>query len=398
MQQDVFVSGYGIISALGFNSHENAEALRAERSGIGHPKYLKTNHHDTVLGEVKASSRELAEMANLPFRETTSRTIFLGILAAREAIVMAGLTTNELNQAGLINGTTVGGMDISEKAYRKVLAGEKVDLKRMLYGHDCGHSTQQMAKLLAINGYSSTISTACSSSANTIMQGARLIKSGQLKLAIAGGTDALSLFTLNGFNSLKILDSEWCQPFDKHRRGLNLGEGSAYLVLESEASLKERGARPIAKLSGYGNSNDAHHQTASSPEGRGATMAMEKTIAVSGVQKSMIDYVNAHGTGTENNDLSESIALANVFGGQIPAYSSTKAYTGHTLAAAGVIEAVISVLSISRKQIYPSLNIKELMKAAACPVQVLTERSIDHVLSNSFGFGGNCTSLLFSRS
>lgn len=396
MATRVFVSGVGVVSALGFDAGENGDALLQERSGIRYPNHLITRHKDFYLGEVKASNPELSDRAGIRYKAGTSRTILLGIIAAREAIANAELEPNIAEKSGFINGTSVGGMDISERLFKSVVKGESVSFKDAFYGHDCGHSTQWIAQFLKLKGYTSTISTACSSSANAIMQAGRMVRAGKLNTVVAGGTDALSLFTLNGFNSLKILDPNWCKPFDKERKGLNLGEGAAFLVLESEASLTKRKAKPLAELVGFGNANDAFHQTASSPEGNGAYKAMAKAFEIAGISPDAIDYVNAHGTGTDNNDQSESLALQRIFQNQIPAYSSTKAYTGHTLAAAGAIEAVFSLMSIQEQKLFPSLNISQPMDVIGPPVRGVQPGKVRNVLSNSFGFGGNCTSLIFS--
>jgi len=217
-------------------------------------------------------------------------------------------------------------------------------------------------------------------------------------IVIAGGSDALCRFTVNGFNSLMILSDQPCKPFDRDRTGLNLGEAAGYFVLESEASVLRRGIKPLAELSGYGNACDAYHQTASSPNGEGAYLAMNQAIKSSGYKPEDIDYINAHGTGTLNNDLSESIALKRIFNEEVPPLSSTKSFTGHTLAAAGGIEAVLAVLSIQNGWVYPNLNFSnKIEETGLVPVtQLLSNKKVNHILSNSFGFGGNNSSLLIS--
>lgn len=394
MSKKVLVSGFGIISAIGNNANENLLSLQKRNSGISSPQHLTTNHKEIMVGEVNASNEALRSFANA--QHIDSRTALLGLIAVKEAIKHAGLSGESLAASALLNGTSVGGMDISEKAYADVLHGNTIDYVKNFNGHDCGHSTQVIAKSAGIKGYLGTISTACSSSANTIMHGTRLIKSGFSDCVIAGGTDALSIFTLNGFNALKILDEDWCKPFDVNRKGLNLGEGAAFLVLESEDHLKNRGAKPLAEISGYGNANDAYHQTASSPEGKGAYQAMVDAFKIASINPEDIDYVNAHGTGTGNNDQSESLALSKVFK-KSPPYSSTKAFTGHTLGAAGAIEAVFSVLAIQNASMWPSLNISEPMEIIGTPLMEGRSADVNHVLSNSFGFGGNCSSLIFSK-
>ena len=265
--------------------------------------------------------------------------------------------------------------------------------------HDNGRTTERVAKELGITGYIGTISTACSSGANAIMHGARLIEGGKLDRVIVGGSDPLAQYNIKGFSSLNIYDEEQCKPFDDSRKGLNLGEGAGFLILENEHSLSITGNTPLCLLSGWNNSTDAFHQTASSADGKGATLAMNRALSKAQISAEKISYINVHGTGTGNNDLSESMALINVFGDNLPAFSSTKGFTGHTLAAAGAIEAIFCTLSILSDAILPNLNFSTAMKETGLvPETALrTDVNVEHVLSNSFGFGGNCTSLIFSK-
>lgn len=391
----VYITGYGLITALGIGVEAHLTALEQARTGITLPQFLNTVHKsDLVTGEVKYSNQALAERAGV--KASISRTAILGLVAAQEAIEASGLDKPRLKQAAFINGTSVGGMDISEQHYEALVNNAAFDYATAFSGHDCGAGTAIIADHFGIKGQLSTISTACSSSANTIMQAGRLIRAGRFETIIAGGTDALSLFTLNGFNALKILDPQLCKPFDHNRAGLNLGEGAAYLVLESEAQVEKRKAQVLGELVGYGNANDAYHQTASSPEGKGATLAMKKAMEMA--RDRIIDYVNAHGTGTANNDHSESTALKLIFGDKVPDYSSTKAFTGHTLGAAGAIEAVFSLLAIRYNLKLPNLNHQNDMKVLnKKPLTELKKEPVNCVLSNSFGFGGNCTSLIFAQ-
>jgi 3-oxoacyl-[acyl-carrier-protein] synthase-1 len=285
-------------------------------------------------------------------------------------------------------------MDKTEINFRKYHLGKPYN--NFILTHDCGDSTEKIAARLGFRDMVSTISTACSSSANSVMFGARLIRHGLLDRVVAGGTDALSKFTLNGFNTLMILDKHHCRPFDKSRAGLNLGEGAAFLVLESEESLG--GRKPICALTGYANANDAFHQTASSPDGFGPFLSMTAALKSAGLQPSDIDYINAHGTGTDNNDLTEGIAIERIFGEHVPPVSSTKPFTGHTLGAAGAVEAVISALSIAHGTIFPNLNFRDKIEELHFePVtRTLNGRSLRNVLSNSFGFGGNDSTLILS--
>lgn len=220
-----------------------------------------------------------------------------------------------------------------------------------------------------------------------------------LDIVVAGGTDALTKFTLNGFNTLMILDNQYCQPFDENRRGLNLGEGAGYLVLVSEKIAASLPNKPDVVLSGYCNANDAYHQTASSPDGTGSYLAMSGALKMSGLQPSDIDYVNLHGTGTQNNDIAEGTAIKRLFEPTFPKMSSTKTFTGHTLGASGGIEAVYAVMALKHGYVYPNLRLQTPMKDLPFNVETVFQKNISlkHVLSNSFGFGGNCSSLIFSR-
>ncbi|MBS1646977.1 MAG: beta-ketoacyl-[acyl-carrier-protein] synthase family protein [Bacteroidetes bacterium] len=391
----VFVTGIGIVSAIGKNANETLSSLKELRTGIGAIKQLHTVHKSTmVAGEVKLSNEELT-----CFLKTKSydRTTLLSLMAAQEALQQANIKTNSGHKTGFVSASSVGGMCRSEKEYQNFIEGKPYT--RFIDTHYTGVHAQEVAKHFGITDYVTTISTACSSSANAIMLGARLIKNKILDRVVVGGADALCCFTLNGFNSLMILDKEWCKPFDHNRRGLNLGEGAAYLVLESEEVVMQENKKTLAVISGYGNANDAYHQTASSPQGVGATRAMQQALVSAKLQPKDIRYINAHGTGTANNDLSEATAIKNVFGESIPKFSSTKSYTGHTLAAAASIEAVVSILSMKEKSIFPNLNcIEPMQETNLFPETTLQHnQELTHVLSNSFGFGGNCSSLIFSK-
>lgn len=398
MSKGIGITGMGIVSAIGLSVAENLFSLGKSQSGISRLDNFATRHRDHVLvGEIKLSNSELEDQIGLQKGHSVTRTGMLGILAAREAVGQARLQIGDSSiRTGLISATSVGGMDITEKYFYTY--AEKPELQHYILSHDAGVSTQQIADDLGLKGLVTTVSTACSSAANAIMLGARLIKSGRLDRVIVGGTDALSKFTLNGFNTLMILSDTYCKPFDQHRKGLNLGEAAAYLVLES-AELIAREQKPVlAYLSGYGNANDAFHQTASSENGEGAFLAMQKAFSVSGIATEQVDYINVHGTATPNNDLSEGRALLRAFGSDVPMFSSTKAFTGHTLAAAAAIEAVYSILAIQEGVVFPSLNFETPMEEFdLIPQSTLLRKDINYVLSNSFGFGGNCSTLIFGR-
>ena len=398
MSKGIAITGMGIISAIGNNVAENYDALINQRKGITRVDNVETIQRDEIMvGEVKFTNNELIAQLNLPPENNYSRTAMLGVIAAKEAIANAGITNIKKYKTGIVSGTSVGGMDMTEKYYYEYLTEKEP--QKYIESHHAGDSTQKIAEQLGIEqSLVTTISTACSSAANAIMLGARLIKSGKLDRVVVGGADCLSKFTINGFKTLMILSDTFNTPFDENRKGLNLGEAAAFLVLESDTVVKAENKKVLAYVKGYGNANDAFHQTASSDNGDGATLAMEKALNVADLKPTEIDYINAHGTATGNNDLSEGRAILRIFGEEMPEFSSTKAYTGHTLAAAGAIEAVYSVLALQNNIIFPNLNFKTPMKEfSMIPQTELKKKELNTVLSNSLGFGGNCSTVIFSK-
>lgn len=389
---NIFVTGIGQISSIGNNVEEAMQTLSAEKTGIA--KGRNPFSERFMVGEIALSNNELSQ--RIGRTQPCSRTALLGMVAAKEAF--SGQHLQHDVRTGLISGTSVGGMDLSEQLYKAHIKGEAEDIQ--LYAHHpSGTTTQQIAEELGITEYFNTISTACSSAANAMMLGARMLQSGQLDRVLVGGTDALSQFTIAGFRSLMIFDESWCKPFDENRKGLNLGEGAGFLVLETEDSLSKTKNKKLAQLSGWSNASDAYHQTASSPEAIGATKSMKEALAVAKLDAREISYINAHGTATPNNDQSESVGIKNVFGEHIPPFSSTKAYTGHTLAASGGIEAVFSVLALQKGILLPNLNFNTpIAETGLVPVQQFSSgNQLQHVLSNSFGFGGNNSTIILSK-
>lgn len=398
MDKGIAITGMGIISAIGNNVAENYQALMEGKSGIGRISHIETVHKNEIMvGEVPSDNEKLEIELGLDSDNNYPRTALLGAIAAKQAVADANITDIAKYRTGLISATSVGGMDHTEQYYYEYLENEIH--RKYIESHHAGDSTQKIAEQLGIKqSLVTTISTACSSAANAIMFGARLIKTGRLDRVIVGGADCLSKFTINGFKTLMILSDTYNSPFDDNRKGLNLGEAAAFLVLESDAVVKKENKKVLAYLKGYGNANDAYHQTASSENGDGATLAMEKALENANLNPNDIDYINAHGTATGNNDLSEGRAIQRVFGKAVPDFSSTKAFTGHTLAAAGAIEAVYSVLSLQNNVIFPNLNFKTPMKEFdLVPVTSPKRKELSTVLSNSLGFGGNCSSLIFSK-
>jgi len=398
MGTSVYVAHVGIISPIGNNLAENLQAFEEHRSGVDRAQFLKTRHDaEFPLAEVKFTNEELANKYDLDIG--LSRTILLSYAAAAEAL--APFDRKQINEfrTGFISASTVGGMDKTESFFEEYINdSQSGDLKLVMH-HDCGKPTDYVCNKLGLKGFVTTISTACSSSANAIMLGARMIKSGQLDIVVAGGVDALTRFTLNGFNTLMIVDREQSRPLDQTRVGLNLGEGAAYVVLMSEHAAKVFAPNILCKISGYCNTNDSFHQTALSDDGKGPFLAMQGALQMSGLLPSDISYINMHGTGTQNNDQAEGKAVEKIFHPNYPKLSSTKSFTGHTLGASGAIEAVFSSMAINKGLIFPNFTFNQPIDGLHIKPETTFQKnvSVNHVLSNSFGFGGNCTSLIFSK-
>ena len=353
MRKPIVITGCGMIAA----------------SKISKIKHLDFEDFPYPVGEVDMTNQQLKTHLDIPSATEIGRTTLLGIYALQQAIVNAGITSKTPGKKILISGTTAGEMDLTEKYWHDI--NNHADI---LLRHDCGSCTENIAQHFGFIDECTTISTACSSGANAILEGAELLESGEADIVFAGGAEALTKFHLSGFASLMILDREVCRPFAPDRAGLNLGEGAAYLAMETEEQAKARGAKILCYFAGGGNACDAYHQTASSPEGEGAYLAMTQALADANISATDIQYVNAHGTGTINNDQSEMAALHRIFGDNLPKVESTKSITGHTTSAAGAIEAAIC---IQKMQDNPDWK---------------------YVMDNSFGFGGNDTSIIFSSS
>ncbi len=395
MAAPVFIAGVGIVSAIGNNVAEHVVALISAKAGIAAMQHLQSIHQATLpVAEVKLSNGALAQITGLS--PHTSRTALLSAVAAKEALQSAGINIAQW-RTGFIAANSVGGMDKTETFFEDFLQNGGGRLRQVVQ-HECGTVTEIVADALGITDFVTTVSTACSSSANSIFFGARLIRQNKLDVVVAGGADALTRFTLNGFNTLMILDEAPCRPFDENRQGLNLGEGAGYIVLISEKVATTLEAQPLITISGWANANDAYHQTASSPEGKGNGLAMKGALQKAGLRPADIDYINLHGTGTHNNDIAEGTAIKTLFEGCFPPMSSTKSFTGHTLGASGGIEAVFSVLALQHGMIFPNLRFETQMKELSFkPVTQLQKANIKNVLSNSFGFGGNCSSIIYSK-
>lgn len=397
MAKGISITGSGIICAIGTDKGSVLNSLLEKKTGISAMQHLTSIHKELPVGEVKLSNEELKSLLGIVSDEDISRTTLLGTYALKQAIANSGITKEYMNDKRLtfISGTTVGGMDVTERHYHRMLNGETDSLRYVLQ-HDCGSNTEAIAKLCGLKCKSTTLSTACSSALNAIILGVRMLLANETDIVFTGGTEALSIFHLNGFNSLMILDKEQCRPFDAARQGLNLGEGAAYVVLERSDEAKLRNAHIEGYIGGYGNHCDAFHQTATSPDGEGAYLAMRDALKMANIPMASVDYINAHGTGTPNNDQSESVALHRLFGDCIPPISSTKSYIGHTTSASGSIETVISLIAMNNSFIPVNLSWEKQSEDCIVPYMNDGERQLHYVLCNSFGFGGNDSSLLLS--
>ena len=396
--KDIVITGAGIVSAIGNDTSSVLVSLKNETSGIGEMRYLSSVHKELPVGEVKLSDNQLKDILGLPHEQIISRTTLLGAVALKQAVGKLGIaevkgqkSKGKGKRVVIINGTTVGGMDVTENLFP--LTSHLSPLIIQL-SHDCGSCTKDIAALCGISAEVCTVSTACSSALNAVILGAEMLKNDEADIVIAGGTEGLSKFHLNGFNTLMILDHQRCRPFDETRNGINLGEGAAYVVLQRKEDCN--GAFK-AYISGYSNACDAFHQTATSEEGTGPVLAMSQALKMSSLNTSDIDYVNAHGTGTPNNDLTESVAIKKVFGNDLPDISSTKAYTGHTTSASGAIELVICLLAMEHSFIPSNLGCTTPLQGGIVPSKGQTGCQVDNVMCNAFGFGGNDSSLIISK-
>ena len=393
MNNIISVTGLGIICSIGNDADSVLDSLRKKESGVGSMNYLHSKHSYLPVGEVQLSNDQMKDILGIEDETPMSRTTLMGAIAIRQALNHAGISVEELNgkRVALISGTTVGGMDLTENYYEQMKTDDS--LLYLPKSNECGKSTEEMAEIVGlVNAQTCTISTACSSALNSIILGSEMLKRNEVDVVIAGGSEALSRFHLNGFNRLMILDKEQCRPFDDTRAGLNLGEGAAFVVLEKNSD------KSLAFVAGYGNRCDAFHQTASSDNGEGAYLAMKDALEMAHLKPEDIQYVNAHGTGTPNNDITESQALIRIFGEDMPEISSTKAFTGHTTSASGSIEAVICILAMQNNFTPANLGWKNKIEGGIVPTLGNDNIVLENVICNSFGFGGNDSSMVISKS
>ncbi|HUG21960.1 beta-ketoacyl-[acyl-carrier-protein] synthase family protein, partial [Piscinibacter sp.] len=366
------VSAYTVTSALGTGRDATLTALRAGRSGLAR-KPFETAEVDTWFGEVPGVDAEHlpADLADFDCRN--NRLAWLALHADGFATnVRAARERHGAHRVGVFLGTSTSGILQAELAYRRRDPHSGALPPDFHYAQT--HNTYSVAafvrRALDLRGPAFVVSTACSSSAKVFGSAARMIELGLIDAAVVGGVDSLCLTTVYGFDSLELLSSDVCRPWDAHRHGLSLGEGAAYALLEREA------ADPAAWLLGVGESSDGHHMSSPHPEGAGAAEAMREALAQAGLEAAQVDYLNLHGTATPNNDAAEDLAVQTVFGSRLPC-SSTKGATGHTLGAAGGVEAAISMLTLQHsllpaglnvEQIDPALQANYLLQACRAPV------------------------------
>lgn len=386
------ITGMGVIGAPGCGVNEIWSAIAAGQSGLKPLTLFQSPRYGQIpVGEI---SQDLTALG-APLRG--SRSDRLAWLAARDAIRSANLNVESVaDRTGVLLGSSVGGTYDTERFLTALIKQRKM-LPRPTRFHECSSPVDVVADYFGLFGPSFAISTACSSGALAIATAAELIQSGQADVMLAGGTDSLSHTTWAGFHSLLLVDSQGCRPFDAARGGMSFGEGAAVLIIEAEEHARKRGAKILARLSGWGASCDAHHVTAPHPEGAGALAAMQSALRRAQLTPADIGYVNAHGTGTRDNDVAESKALKSLFGTNVPPFSSTKRFFGHALAASGAIEAVVCIEALRRQQLPANPGFSQIDPAIGMsPVTETRAAKLTHVMSNSFGFGGNNAVLIFS--
>jgi 3-oxoacyl-[acyl-carrier-protein] synthase II len=389
----VVVTGLGAVSPFGVGVKAYWDGVRSGACAIRPLTLIETESFRSRMG---------AEVPDpLPGSRRRSRADRMALAAAREAVEDAGLGDDERAEAALIVGAVGGGMLEAEVWYWNAWKSEQpaglphAAVRAVLpYSH-----ADVVGYSLGLGGPRETIVTACSSGAASVTVAADLIGDGVTSVALAGGSDALTRICYMGFNALKLLDIGPCRPFDRQRRGMSIGEGAAFLVLEEAEHARRRGARAYAELAGAGMATDAFHITSPHPAGEGMVRAMRAALAQGGIEPADVGYCNAHGTGTLQNDRIEALALRSVFGEGRLLVSSTKSMVGHTMAAAGTLEAVATVLALGHEVLPPTANLETPDPDVPfdCLAGAPRDAAVEHAISNSFGFGGQNVTLLFRR-
>lgn len=386
------ISAYTMTSCLGRGLEPTRAAMRAGASGLA-PCRFETVGLDTFVGEIAGVDEVKLPAALARFDCRNNRAAELGIAQdGFEAAVAAAAARHGRERIGVFIGTSTAGILQTELAYRRRDASDgslpaDFDYRRT---HNTFSAAEYVRERLGLAGPCAAISTACSSSAKAFASAARLMEAGVIDAAVVGGVDTLCLTTLYGFNALQLLSAQPCRPYDAQRDGISIGEAAAFFLLE-------RGAAGAIALLGAGESCDAYHMSSPHPEGLGARHAMQAALASARLEASDIDYVNLHGTATPSNDAAEDQAVLATFGEGVPV-SSTKGMTGHTLGAAGAVEALICALAIEEQRVPGSPGTRAVDSRLRARYEVSARaHDVAHVLSNSFGFGGSNCSLVFGR-
>lgn len=395
MSSRIIVTGMGIVSALGWTPLAIWQAMEAGSSGLG-PLTLfaspRCGHFP--VGQVQGDPAQCSGLSQ------GSRSDHLAAYAARTAFLDAGLDkvpATIRKSIGLVLGGTTGGLLDTESFFLGVIREASVK-GSLLRHHECCHPADATAELLGLNGFRATQSTACSSGLMAIATACDVLKAGEAEIMMAGGVDSLTRFTLNGFASLLIISPDGCRPFDAQRTGMSLGEGAAVLVLETEESARARKAPMLAEICSFAHTCEAHHAIAPTPDGAGIYKAMGLALQRAGLTPVDVDYVNAHGTGTIDNDLAEGRALSRLFGEAPPPISSTKRFFGHTLGAAGAIETVVCILALQHQRVPGTLGLRHPdPKIPIKPLLSPVSATVKTALNNSLGFGGACSSLVIGQ-
>ena len=391
------ISSYTTSNATGLGKASTALALYEGRSGLA-PNDLDWAPLPCWIGRIRALDADRSAKLPPSLREFDCRNNQLALLALEQDGFVADAANARRRfgpeRVGVFIGTSTSGILSTEIAYqqREPQSGRLPSNYRYETTHNLDATTEFVRRVLGLTGPAMTISTACSSSAKVFCLAERFIRLGLIDAAVVGGVDSLCHTTLYGFNSLQLVAADVCRPFDSARRGLSIGEGAGFALVERMGS-NGTGLH----LLGYGESSDAHHMSTPHPQGEGAGRAMREALDRAGLGPTDIDYLNLHGTATPANDRAEGHAVHDIFGAAIPC-SSTKGFTGHTLGAAGITEAAIALLSIEHDFVPGSPTTENVDPETRCSIVLKGRNSkVKRVMSNSFGFGGNNCSLLFGR-